>query len=79
MGPVTGLAHLRKSPKMGRVRVHLWKESIYLSEGGSRTFVMGGHSEFNNIFSSPVKTLGILDMKLFTVRIGTPNFSSCIR
>ena len=28
--------------------------------------------------SSPVKTLGILDIKLFTVRIGTPDFSSCI-
>ena len=27
---------------------------------------------------SPVKTLGILDMKLFTVLMGTPAFSSCI-
>lgn len=26
----------------------------------------------------PVKTLGILDMKLLTVRTGTPTCSSCI-
>lgn len=54
----------------------LYDKQFYLIESSR-----GDFQDFlkDNIIFSPAKTLGIFDMKLLTVRMGTPDFSSCIR